>query len=243
MFKKSMKVIASAIAAVMAAATVLTTAAKADVMYDTYDSTASVNTQYDSYSYDNNYGYAYGFGPYDVYDFTPNYYTISYDAFGNKIITYADGTVIYEMLKVDSTYDFDKVSFDASDYVVSYANQSSAEKAAGFTISAPDSTLALFPYKQYSVISGSILQITYSDLMGNEVIIRKAIGKLDISGDSTMYTVENKAMLNNAATIMSGNSYGYYKTIAAKNGYCYSIETNVPMTRTDMENIVKAIAK
>ena len=70
MFKKSIKVIASAMAAVMAAATVLGTAAKADVMFDTYDSgsTGTTTTVYDNYS-----GSYTGTTVYDNYD------TVVYD--------------------------------------------------------------------------------------------------------------------------------------------------------------------
>lgn len=257
MFKKSIKVIASAMAAVMAAATVLGTAAKADVMFDTYDSgsTGTTTTVYDNYSggytgttvYDN-----YDTVVYDNYDtvtydyiYNPNDYVVTYDGNGNKIITYADGTVVYEMAKIkaDTTYDFDKVIFNSSDYVWNYSDIGNAQRACGFTIKAPDSELDQFPYVEYSVISGDILQIKYSDRNGNEVVIRKSRGKVDLSGDSSKYSVEKKEKLEKAACILYGGRYGYSKAIAAKSGYSYSVRANFAMTKSDMEDIIKVMVK
>ena len=238
MFKKSIKVIASTMAAVMAAATVLGTAAKADVMFDTYDygSTGTTTTVYDNYSG--------GYTGTTVYD---NYDTVVYDNFDS--VTYDETIAELERsgemakIKADTTYDFDKVIFNSSDYVWNYSDIGNAQRACGFTIKAPDSELDQFPYVEYSVISGDILQIKYSDRNGNEVVIRKSRGKVDLSGDSSKYSVEKKEKLEKAACILYGGRYGYSKAIAAKSGYSYSVRANFAMTKSDMEDIIKVMVK
>ena len=253
MFNKT-KIIASVLAAT-AAMTAVSAAASAEVIYESYDyGTDTISTvSYDSYDYnDNDVIYeSYEKVPTVVYDYIdttydPGVYTISYDSYGNKIYTYADGTVYYEKQKTkkNDTSDFAKVIYDNSDYYTEYATKASAERAVGLKIKTPDDQLDDFPFEEYTVISGSILQVRYFDGYGSEVTIRKALGKCDLSGDDYAYNVTKKETLNKAAVILYGSKdQGYFKAIAYKNGYSYSVESAYGMSKSDMESIVKAMVK
>ena len=72
---------------------------------------------------------------------------------------------------------------------------------------------------------------------------RLARGKVDLSGDSSKYSVEKKEKLEKAACILYGGRYGYSKAIAAKSGYSYSVRANFAMTKSDMEDIIKVMVK
>ncbi|MBQ7989512.1 MAG: hypothetical protein IJ251_00490 [Oscillospiraceae bacterium] len=251
MFKK--KIVASVLAAA-AAITALSAAVKAEVVYDTYaynnnNVTVSSGVVYDNYTTvttynnnnNNNKNSKNSGVVYDTYTYNPNAYTITFDANGNKVYTYEDGRVYIENT-ADTTYVFDKAYFDHTDYYDSYNTKSAAEKAVGFTIKTPDKLTADYPFVEYTVISDTILEVSYTDVDDNFITIRKAVGKADISGDDTAYDMTKQEKLNKAVVILYGVKIdGYYKAIAYKNGYCYSFVFSTPQTRAEIEAYVKAV--
>ncbi|MBQ7990391.1 MAG: hypothetical protein IJ251_05015 [Oscillospiraceae bacterium] len=226
MFKRSFKVIASVIAAA-AAMTALSAAAKADVYYDPNGAVV-----YDTY----NNGAYFAYEP--VYNYA-NAVSVSYDMYGNRIVVCADGTTFIE--KADDTFIFAPVTFGVNDYVVNYYDKASAERAVGFGITIPEA-FRNFPYAEYSVISGSILQVRLTDALGNCAVIRKGAGKADISGDASAYLYQEKELVGTSPAVISGSVNGFFKGIEYKNGYSLSVVSNYGMTLSEAENILGGVA-
>lgn len=204
-------------------------------MYDTYDDTT--------------YGMVYT-SPvsdtfiYPIYDTCDPNTIISdiRDPYGNRVITYADGRIAVEnTVTINNSYDMPRYAFSFNDYKVAYADKASAERAVGFSVKLPATVNAVFPYTEYKTINNSILQVKFTDGFGHEVVIRKAAGRMDISGDDEYYPYVNNEMIGFAPAVVCGNYTGYYKGIACNNGYSVSVETNYGMTVTEMENVLAAI--
>lgn len=106
--------------------------------------------------------------------------------------------------------------------VVEYDSLAKAEKAVGFTMKLP-SELGTLKLK-YTVIDGKLLEAC-GEMNGKEVVVRKALGSEDISGDYNSYEKEVTIDLSSCAVTMKGNADGFCLATWTQNGYSYSIST------------------
>ena len=90
---------------------------------------------------------------------------------------------------------------------VTYDTLEDACAAAGFDIAVPE-TIEACPVESIQVMNNSLIQITYydSEADGNRVVLRKAAGVDDISGDYNEYPTVSTVDYNGVNVIMRGEN-------------------------------------
>lgn len=97
-----------------------------------------------------------------------------------------------------------------------------AKELAGFTISLPENLPEGYSIKQIQAIENKMIQVFYEN-GDKELLIRKAVGKEDISGDYNNYP-ENQNITVNSLTVDAKGSNGKINVAAWTEGdYSYSI--------------------
>lgn len=97
-----------------------------------------------------------------------------------------------------------------------------AEKLAGFTMSLPKNLPEGYSIKLIQAIKDKLIQVFYEN-GDDELLIRKAVGKEDISGDYNNYP-ENQSITVNGVTVETKGSNGKVNVATWTDGdYSYSI--------------------
>lgn len=109
--------------------------------------------------------------------------------------------------------------------IIDYEALKKAEDAVGFEIILPE-TLDGYSESIISTISDDTIQVIYSNDAGREIIIRKAEGTADISGDYAVYTEECTATVNDDIVTISGNDGKYNIATWTANNFTYSVYTS-----------------
>ena len=140
------------------------------------------------------------------------------------------------------------VSVETDQLKVSYTRLKSAEKAAGIAFDdLPSNVVYDLRSKKHSVVDSNILQVKYYDNSGDAVAVRKGFGKADVSGDRTRYDVNKTVRIDGTTVSFSGYKYTAGRTTANyyhlatwnRDGYSYSIKTNIPMTLSEIQSIAE----
>lgn len=79
------------------------------------------------------------------------------------------------------------------------------------------------------------------DFSPNEVIIRKAAGNEDISGDYTEYNNTNAVTVNEMQVTMHGNDELVYTATWSNGKYAFAISTNNGMSSESMVDLISAV--
>ena len=247
--KKSIKVITAVMAAVMSASVLSAAASATDYYYQPGEITMG------GVSYDNGVIYDQG----NVYYENPqeqNVEIVYVIPTTSNTVTYYDGDGYYvnnsnrkvKVVTTTSDKTYPQITVDTNQTSVSYTFLSDAEYATGIPFdNAPTDVIYNLNLVKYSVIDGSVLQIKYYDKDGNAVAVRKGFGKAEVSGDRTRYDISKTAKINKTNVTCYGYSYefgrqtihSYYLATFYKDGYSYSIKSNLPMTLSEMQGIAK----
>ena len=114
-----------------------------------------------------------------------------------------------------------------------------AAKAVGFELSVPEKVSGSSRQCIQTMDSGMI-QVFYGD-EDHEVLIRKAPGGEDISGDYNAYTQVKTADVNGTAVTMKGEDGLVHLAIWTGGGYTYSISARAGMSEADMTALVRSV--
>lgn len=114
-----------------------------------------------------------------------------------------------------------------------------AAKAVGFELSVPEKAGGSSRQCIQTMDSGMI-QVFYGD-EDHEVLIRKAPGGEDISGDYNVYTQVKTADVNGTAVTMKGENGLVHLAIWTGEGYTYSISARAGMSEADMTALVRSV--
>lgn len=114
-----------------------------------------------------------------------------------------------------------------------------AAKAVGFELSVPEKAGGSSRQCIQTMDSGMI-QVFYGD-EDHEVLIRKAPGGEDISGDYNVYTQVKTADVNGTAVTMKGENGLVHLAIWTGEGYTYSISARAGMSEADMAALVRLV--
>ena len=114
-----------------------------------------------------------------------------------------------------------------------------AAKAVGFELSVPEKAGGSSRRCIQTMDSGMI-QVFYGD-EDHEVLIRKAPGGEDISGDYNVYTQVKTADVNGTAVTMKGENGLVHLAIWTGGGYTYSISARAGMSEADMTALVRSV--
>lgn len=114
-----------------------------------------------------------------------------------------------------------------------------AAKAVGFELSVPEKVSGSSRQCIQTMDSGMI-QVFYGD-EDHEILIRKAPGGKDISGDYNVYTQVKTADVNGTAVTMKGEDGLVHLAIWIGGGYTYSVSARAGMSEADMTALVRLV--
>ena len=125
---------------------------------------------------------------------------------------------------------------------VTYDTLGDACAAAGFEISAPEMIEAC-PVESIQVMNNSLIQITYydSEADGNRVVLRKAAGVDDISGDYNEYPTVSTADYNGVNVTMRGENDTFSGAIWTVDDASYSVPFDIPVVDAAILAVVDAV--
>ena len=125
---------------------------------------------------------------------------------------------------------------------VTYDTIEDACAAAGFDFVAPE-TIEGCPIESIQVMNGSLIQITYydADSDGNRVVLRKAAGVDDISGDYNEYPTVSTVDYNGVNIVMRGENETFSGAIWTADGASYSVQFDLPVVDAAILAVADAV--
>ena len=125
---------------------------------------------------------------------------------------------------------------------VTYDTLEDACAAAGFDMTVPE-TIEACPVESIQVMNNSLIQITYydSEADGNRVVLRKAAGVDDISGDYNEYPTVSTVDYNGMNVTMRGENDTFSGAIWTVDGASYSVQFDIPVTDAAILAVVDAV--
>lgn len=121
-----------------------------------------------------------------------------------------------------------------------YATLEEAAAAAGFPLSAP-SSISGYDAPVVQLMSGKMLQLIFKS--GDQrLIIRKAKGSEDISGDYTAHSETRTVRINGANVSLRGAEGKVSAAVWCAGGYSYALLSDVPMAPDVMTDLIAEIA-
>ena len=125
---------------------------------------------------------------------------------------------------------------------VTYDTIEDACAAAGFDYVIPE-TIEACPVESIQVMNNSLIQITYydSEADGNRIVLRKAAGVDDISGDYNEYPTVSTVDYNGVNVIMRGENDTFSGAIWTADGASYSVQFDIPVTDAAILAVVDAV--
>ena len=123
---------------------------------------------------------------------------------------------------------------------VDYDTLAEAADAAGFELTAPTS-IDGFDAPHVQLMSGKMLQLIYTG--GDQrLLIRKAAGRDDISGDYNSYAETKTARVNGTDVTLKGADGKVSTAVWCAGGYSYAVLSDTPMAPDIMMDLIAEIA-
>ncbi len=116
---------------------------------------------------------------------------------------------------------------------------SDAEKTAGFSLKAPEA-INECPLSLIQATENSLIQIIYGD-GSDKILVRKASGAKDISGDYNVYSNIKTVNVKGSQVVMKGNGSRVFTATWGKKGYSYCISSKTGLSRNKISKLVKKI--
>ena len=123
---------------------------------------------------------------------------------------------------------------------VDYATLAEAEEAAGFTLKLPERVKG-YPEQTVQLMSGKMLQVIYRN-GDKRVIIRKAAGEDDISGDYNSYAEERAVIAGGHEVTVKGNEGKVSLAVWTRNGYSFAVCFDEPAELETAAAIIEQIS-
>ena len=123
---------------------------------------------------------------------------------------------------------------------VDYGTLAEAEEAAGFRLSAPE-RIDGFDAPAVQLMSGKMLQLIYKS--GDQrLIVRKAAGKDDISGDYNSYAETKTVRVNGADVTLKGAEGKFRTAVWCAKGFSYAVLSDAPLAADILTELIAEIA-
>lgn len=123
---------------------------------------------------------------------------------------------------------------------VDCATLADAAKLTGFNITVPDS-IGGYDTRTIQVMDNKMIQVIYSK-GDNNLLIRKAVGSDDISGDYSKYSETNTVALGSLQVTMKGENGMVSLSIWTDGGNTYAIDAqDVPMTADTISALIGSV--
>lgn len=143
----------------------------------------------------------------------------------------AESTITDSEKKVEPTVE--EINFDDKEYLKEAASLDAACKIAKFNLVAPK-TFAVYKPEKFSAITGIKINVHYVNTKNKEekLIVRKGGGNLDVSEDSSDYSVVQLLNYGGIWIWAKGDADEEFNVATWTSGdYAYSVETNRPFPR------------
>ena len=121
-----------------------------------------------------------------------------------------------------------------------YATLEEAVSAAGFPLSAPN-RIDGYGEPLVQLMSGKMLQLIFRG-EGGRIILRKAAGGDDISGDYNSYPETKTARINGADVTLKGADGKISTAVWCADGFSYAFVSDTPMAPDVMTDLIAEIA-
>ena len=121
------------------------------------------------------------------------------------------------------------------------ASLAEAQKLTGFAFQVPD-TIDGYADRTISVMDGKMTQVVYSNQKDQSVLLRKAAGSEDISGDYNTYAQNSTVQVKGSAVTLKGNDNKVFVAVWTQNGYTFAIDSDAGLSAAQMTALVQAMA-
>lgn len=155
-----------------------------------------------------------------------------------KVISLVLG--IFLLLSLAACGNSSNESEQIPDPFAEYTSMEEAAQAAGFDLSVPDSIDGLEKSAIRVDEEGKLFEVIYGG-EDEKVVIRKAEGNEDISGDYTEYGQVNTVSVANSEVTMKGNNDKVNVAIWTNGDYSYSIASSAGLSKTAMIDLINAV--
>lgn len=98
-----------------------------------------------------------------------------------------------------------------------------------------------YEFKDSRAIESFLVQAAYESSDGSRILIRKAFGTEDISGDYEEYTDAQAADADGRKVTLRGNGGKIYVSVWKDGGYTYSVSTNHGLGKETVLSIIKGV--
>lgn len=124
---------------------------------------------------------------------------------------------------------------------VSYDTLEDAAAVTGFDFVVPAS-MDGYTDRNIQVMDGKMIQVTFIDERGSMLILRKAAGSDDISGDYYVYANTKTVTLPNGAEAeLRGDETSFQTAVWTAGDYSYAVCSDVPMDEAAMIDLISTL--
>ena len=125
---------------------------------------------------------------------------------------------------------------------VDYDTMEAACEAAGFDFAVPDTVDGYAAERQIQVMNGTMIQVMYLNENGDRVIIRKAPGSDDISGDYTIYATEKVITIGDDTEVKArGDEDLFSSAVWTTDNFTYAVMLDQPTDELALVSILNEV--
>lgn len=114
-----------------------------------------------------------------------------------------------------------------------------AAKQAGFSFSVPGSIQG-YTKSLIQVVPGDMIQVFYDGKDGNSLLLRKAVGTDDVSGDYNVYAQTRTVTVDGVSVTMKGNDGTVSVATWVRDGHSFAVDADQGISVAQMTGIVTA---
>lgn len=145
-----------------------------------------------------------------------------------------DGSTIQISTKTDSSTQIANPFQDCT-------SLAEAQKLTGFAFQVPD-TIDGYADRTISVMDNSMTQVVYTNQKDQSILLRKAAGSEDISGDYNTYAQNSTIQVKGSAVTLKGNDSKVFVAVWTQNGYTFAIDSDAGLSAAQITALVQAMA-
>lgn len=125
---------------------------------------------------------------------------------------------------------------------VDYDSMEAACEAAGFDFAVPDTVDGYTAERLIQVMDGKMIQVMYLNENGDRVIVRKAPGSDDISGDYTIYATEKILTLGDDVEVKArGDEDLFSSAVWTTDNFTYAVTLDQPTDELALVSILNEV--
>lgn len=172
-------------------------------------------------------------------------YSVSATENNGGIATKRMQEIVSNIIKINNTELQTGANGSGINPFVEVNTMAEATKKAGFALTAPSSVSKSYPNRLIQVIPNDLIEVRYytgtGDNMNTGIIIRKGVGKDDVSGDYTKYSKVRRVKIGSNIVSLHSNENRIYLATWTSGNYSYSVSYNDGTSQSVMTQVVKKV--